>query len=404
MANEKYTRYLGDSYDSENGLDMEKAKRKVLSEKEKLNIVLMGATGVGKSSLVNAVFGSDTVKTGSGKPITQHLEKVIVPEKGLTLWDTKGIEAEAYQETRQQLLNDIENGIRQACESKNDNDMPHVAWLCIKESSKRIEERELDLLRMMENLGIPTVVVFTNMQFEDGEEFFAEAQKILNEAFPSFIKNRYVRVNSIPYKIAGHTIPTKGLEDLLQMTENCLQESQQFSEKQRKKHLEALRKAQIIDMEKKLASMIDSAKTKVHVAALAAGAAGVSPIPMSDAPIIAGIQGTMIYTISSEFELELDKSLATSMIAGLLGVTGLAQVGRTVVSNVLKFIPGVGTALGGAISGTTAAGLTEALGHAYIEVLKYFFNKETGKVELPSEADVIDTDAILEVFRMYFKK
>lgn len=401
MSNEKYTHYLGDSYDPKKGLDIEKVKRKILKEKEKLNIVLMGATGVGKSSLVNAVFGSNTVKTASGKPITQHLEKIVIPEKGLTLWDTKGIEAEAYHKTKQQLLNDIENGIRQACESKNDNDMPHVAWLCIKESSKRIEERELDLLRMTEKLGIPTVVVFTNMQFEDGKEFFDEAQKILNEAFPSFIKNRYVRVNSISYKILNLTIPIEGLENLLQITESCLQESQQFSEKQRKKHsaaLAALRKAQMVNMEKKLASMIDSAKTKVHFAAFTAGAAGASPIPMSDAPIIGGIQTTMIYTLSSEFELELDKSLETSMIAGLLSVTAVAQVGKATVSSFLKLIPVAGPVLGGVISGVTAFALTEALGHAYIDVLKYFFNKETGKVELPDE-----TDAILAVFKMYFK-
>nr|UOP05532.1 DUF697 domain-containing protein [Conchiformibius kuhniae] len=317
----------------------------------------------------------------------------------MTLWDTKGIEAKDYQATNQQLLGNIEDGIRQACESGNDDEMPHVAWLCIKESSSRVEGREFDLLQMAEKLSIPTVVVFTDTQFEKGDNFFAEAKKVIDEKHRDFIAGRYVRVNSASYPLFGTTVPVAGLDKLLEMTEQCLQESKRFSAAQRKKHLDALLKAQAVDMEKKLARMIDGAKTKVHVAAAAAGAAGASPIPMTDAPIIAGIQSTMIYTVSSEFELELDKSIGTSLIAGLLGVTGMAQVGRAIVSNLLKFIPGVGSVAGGAISGTTAFALTEALGHAYIQVLAHYFNKQTGKVELPDS-----TDAILAMFKAYFKK
>ena len=86
------------------------------------------------------------------------------------------------------------------------------------------------------------------------------------------------------------------------------------------------------------------------------------------------------------------------MIAGILGTTAIAQVGKTVVSNLLKLIPGPGTLIGGAISATTAAALTEAIGHAYIQVLVNFYDKEKGVVELPE-----GTNAILQVFKDYFK-
>ncbi len=46
-----------------------------------MNILLMGATGVGKSSLINALFDKEVAKAGVGKPITQHLEKYIDEQK-----------------------------------------------------------------------------------------------------------------------------------------------------------------------------------------------------------------------------------------------------------------------------------------------------------------------------------
>ncbi|WP_231230022.1 GTPase [Helicobacter pylori] len=54
-----------------------------------MNILLMGATGMGKSSLINALFGQEVAKVGIGKPVTQHLEKYVDEEKGLVLWDTR---------------------------------------------------------------------------------------------------------------------------------------------------------------------------------------------------------------------------------------------------------------------------------------------------------------------------
>ncbi|GAA9076920.1 hypothetical protein Taitung276_06110 [Helicobacter pylori] len=54
-----------------------------------MNILLMGATRLGKSSLINGFFGQEIAKAGTGKPVTQHLEKYVDEEKGLILWDTR---------------------------------------------------------------------------------------------------------------------------------------------------------------------------------------------------------------------------------------------------------------------------------------------------------------------------
>ena len=57
-------------------------------------------------------------------------------------------------------------------------------------------------------------------------------------------------------------------------------------------------------------------------------------------------------------------------------------MGKTIAANLLKLIPGVGTALGGTISGATAAALTTALGEAYIAVMKMIVNGEINEQDL----------------------
>lgn len=382
-----YEKYLGDTVNPETQeFDTNKAKQKALNEKDKLNILLIGATGVGKSTLLNAVFGDDVAKAGVGEPMTQELKKYHIPSKGLTLWDTKGIEAKDYQGTLGQLKTDIQAAIDEALNSDNPElSLPHVAWLCIKETSSRVEERDIELLELMRDNRIPTVVVFTNTQHENTEAFFQAATNVIDEKMGAFVQNRYVRVNSCVYSFMGMSVPTSGLKDLLDKTFQCLPEVKSNSQHHVNNYREALLKAQIVDNQAKLQAMIDGASTKVNYATAAAGAAGAIPIPFSDMFLIAGIQTTMIYQINSEFEVDDELNSITSTLMGILGTTGLAQLGKSLVGSLLKLIPGFGSTAGAAISGTVAAALTKSVGEAYIQVLKSYYNVETGKVEIPAE-------------------
>ncbi len=133
--------FLGDSFTldgKEGGLNMSKLLEFIKKEKPKMNVLLMGATGVGKSLLINALFGEEIAKTGVGKPIAQHLEKFIDEKKGLILWDTKGIEAKDYHETVQSLQKEMEESF----EKLDEKEAIDVAYLCVKETSGRVQERE----------------------------------------------------------------------------------------------------------------------------------------------------------------------------------------------------------------------------------------------------------------------
>ena len=45
-----------------------------------LNIIVAGKTGVGKSTLINAVFRDNLAETGMGKPVTDHMRKITKTE------------------------------------------------------------------------------------------------------------------------------------------------------------------------------------------------------------------------------------------------------------------------------------------------------------------------------------
>lgn len=56
----------------------------------KINILLAGATGCGKSSTINALFGKEVSKVGvTPDPETMEIDKYILP--GVVLWDTPGL-------------------------------------------------------------------------------------------------------------------------------------------------------------------------------------------------------------------------------------------------------------------------------------------------------------------------
>ncbi|WP_332261634.1 YcjF family protein [Helicobacter pylori] len=226
-------------------------------------------------------------------------------------------------------------------------------------------------------------MVFTNTQEKAGDSFVKDFQKVSNEewGFGGFIK-AYARVNSVAYSFRGMEVPIEGLKELVDETKKCLIDAK----KNKQNHFLLIQKANI---QARKQAMIDKSKTIIHVASGAAGGVGLIPIPLSDAPAIALIQAGMIYKMNDAFEVKMEESVATSLITGLLGVTAVAQVGRTLVNGFLKFIPIVGSVAGGA----TAAVITEGIGFAYLKVLEKCFNDETGEVELPA------TDTIKSLFK-----
>ena len=102
--------------------------------------------------------------------------------------------------------------------------------------------------------------------------------------------------------------------------------------------------------------------------ATGAAVTGFSPIPVSDAPILLGIQGTMVARIAFVYGLEIIlKNQATYFMSALIG-PAIQRSGIMLAGTLLKLIPGIGTIAGGTINAGVAGIITYAVGYAFTEL------------------------------------
>ena len=120
----------------------------------------------------------------------------------------------------------------------------------------------------------------------------------------------------------------------------------------------------------------------VAAASAVAFGEGFIPIPFSDAAVLIPTQITMIASITTNFGMSISKSVIMSFISSTIGTAGTTILGKSMVSNLFKLIPGVGTGVGGMISGSTASLLTTALGEAYIKFMEMIYKGELKKEDL----------------------
>ncbi len=317
----------------------------------RFNIIVAGRTGVGKTTLIGAIFGKEVGNTLMGRPRTRG--RIWYPEQPgeadiLRLCDTEGLEMERYKET----LGGLEREIEQRNSSRDPFDHIHVAWLCIDEPSLTVQPGEEALVKMLDREGIPVIGVLTKAgmapQFKDK----------VAELLPSL--RAVVRVRAQPIIIEGQAFQAMGLGELLSATEAAIPEAVETAW-----HVAS----------RNLTAMIARAETTVRRASAAAGAAGATPIPLADAAGVFGIQVGMIVALSLQMGVKLKRSDLQPMAMTLIGALGLTAGGRFIAGQFAKLIPGLGTVAGSAITGSTAAAITYGLGKAYIEFLRSFFGE-----------------------------
>jgi uncharacterized protein (DUF697 family)/GTPase SAR1 family protein len=336
--------------------------RQAETEIGRCNILVIGKTGVGKSTLINSVFREPLAKTGKGKPVTTGIRQYTKQDFPVTVYDTPGLELSGTQ--IQQLKSDVSDLIKDK-RSSDPKEHIHLVWYCLNHGGDRLESLEKQWLQDLSLEDVPVILVVTKTLTRKGSDFIAALE---GENLPV---HQIMPVLAEPLEIdEDYTAKTHGLDSLMKVTFDLLPE---------------IAKKAFTNASKSIDLKGDESLKYVRSYVTGAVAVGAAPIPFSDAPLLATMQTTMLLNINLIFGLPLEKAFISTILTAIVGAGGLSLVGRAIVANLLKMLPGGGTAIGAVISASTAAALTWALGLAYIESLKTYMKAKINGKEMPLE-------------------
>ncbi|QDH17225.1 DUF697 domain-containing protein [Swingsia samuiensis] len=354
------------SHNAETVLNMAKdilgKQQEQLKKIGKSRIVITGKSGVGKTTLLNQLLLKSQNEFGDGRAITSDITEYQIEGFPLIIAETKNISTHNYQE----IQTDLEKYIKGHNSTGEEKDAVNLAWFCIDASSEHIDESEINLIQTIHNSGIPVIIVLTRGSHFHENDFQndtpeATLRNHLRETLGKAAEN-IILVCALDKEntqnISGQN--SKGLGKLMQETSRLLPKTKRSGFAQ----------ALAIHNPEALVLKQNTAHEIVKWSAGAATAAASVPIPGSDFLSLAPIQGTMLYKIGNLYGVNTEgtnwKSVITSVATPILA--GMAA--KAVVGSFLKCIPVAGSALGGAISGTSAATVTSLIGESYIEVLQ----------------------------------
>ena len=143
--------------------------------------------------------------------IQQKSKKEGIP---LSIFDTRGLEVAKFEET----FSALEKFTKERSKETDPNKHLHVAWICITEDSRRLEEAEIKLAEMLDQY-MPVIGVITKSRFED-----PDFRNHIREELPCLRNIVHVRAIKEIFP-DGYELKTLGLKELVELTIEVVPES-----------------------------------------------------------------------------------------------------------------------------------------------------------------------------------
>lgn len=143
----------------------------------KYNVMIIGKAGVGKTSLINYLYGEKVGETGVGISITEGFVPIdiAVNNQNIRIYDTEGLSAGSAEKWKNKLRKFL---------SEHGLDTPASNWLhtifyCFHVGGSRIEKFEIDIIKELISQNYRITIVFSKAD-QGGREDLKSLERTLN--------------------------------------------------------------------------------------------------------------------------------------------------------------------------------------------------------------------------------
>ena len=339
---------------------------------ERGNVLVIGNSGVGKSTLINAVVGKEVAKTGWGTSGTTDKLEIYEPtsdEVPFRVIDTIGFVPNLIKQ--QSAVHAVKKWSKDCAKKGLEDNQINVIWFCVDGTRSKLFEEDLKALSRAASMweSVPVVVVITKSYAVPDRE---KNKEMVYKAFAKQKKYASNLKDVIPVVAQIYTLndtayaPPEGITQLIDVTNGLMPEGKKAAEKDLAKF--------ILNRKRFLAQTIAATST--------AGAAvvGAVPIPFPDAVLLTPIEVGEVNAIARVYGIgknEQSKQFLNSIVeVGTVGAAAKALI------SALKAIPGINLAasvINAVIAGVIVTALGEGSIYAFEQV--YLGNKDISDID-----------------------
>jgi len=326
---------------------------------ERGNVLVIGNSGVGKSTLINAVLGEERAETGWGtKGTTKELAIHDSEKIPFRIIDTVGFEPSFIKEFK--AIGAVKKWSKDSAKEGHEDNKINVIWFCVEGTSSKLFPKTLKDLSRATSMweSVPVIVVITKSYSAPEREQNVE---MVNNAFAKqkrYSKNlrKVIPVVASTYVLNDNAYAApEGITELIDVTNELIPEGIRASETD----IAAFK----LNRKRAMAHGITGVSTTAAVVV------GAVPVPFPDATILTPIEIVLVNALAQIYGIS--KSEESKQFLNSIVEVGTVSVAAKTAINALKAIPGINlgaSVVNAIIAGSIVAALGEGTIYAFEQV------------------------------------